>query len=142
MWTREAEDVTMVSQAQPRLMSQGEAAFLQKVTAMVRSHLGDADFTTEDAAAELGMSRMHLNRLLRRLTGQSTHDFLLSARLRSAGALLLARPLPIHVIAELVGFRSHPHFAKAFHQATGMRPSEYRRAHSRLRSSIPPQPAL
>lgn len=119
-------------------MTEGETVFLQKVSELVLSHLGDTDFTTGRAAAELGISRMHLNRLLGRLTGLSTHEYLLSARLRSARMLLLSRPLPVRVIAALVGFRSHAHFAKAFRRATGMRPTEYRKARSRLRSSLPP----
>jgi len=99
--------------------------FLDQFRDIVAHQQSNPDFTTEDAAASLGMSRMHLNRKLRVLTGQSTHDYILGKRLEDACALL-SQPLPIAFIATSVGFKSSSHFAKAFREKFGVTPSEYR----------------
>ena len=72
-------------------MTEGETVFLRKVSDLVLSHLEDTDFTTGRAAADLGISRMQLNRRLQALTGHSTHEVLRHPRLQKAARLLAAR---------------------------------------------------
>jgi transcriptional regulator GlxA family with amidase domain len=77
------------------------------------------------AASLLGMSRMHLNRKLRALTGQSTHEFIRTMRLETARDLL-QKHMPVECIAGSVGFRSSSHFEKVFRERFGAKPSTYR----------------
>ncbi len=105
--------------------SASDQEFLQRFRAMVSEHYSDPDFTTAAAAENVEMSRMHLNRKLRELTGQSTHEFIKTARLEAARTLL-SRPLPVAFIAHSVGFKSSSHFAGAFREMFGTSPSEYR----------------
>jgi AraC-like DNA-binding protein len=92
---------------------------------MAEEHLSDPLFTTSDAAEVLGMTRMHLSRKLRELTGQSTHEFIKAIRLEAARDLL-PKPLPVSFIAHLVGYKSNSHFAGAFRKRFGVPPSQYR----------------
>ena len=75
---------------------------------------------------------MHLNRKLRALTGQSTHEFIRTMRLETARDLL-QKHMPVEFIAGSVGFKSSSHFAKVFQQRFGAKPSTYRTMKSQAR---------
>ncbi len=99
--------------------------FLERFRTIVSEHYSDPAFTTAAAAGKVEMSRMHLNRKLRELTGQSTHEFIKTMRLEAARELL-PKPLPVAFIAHSVGFKSSSHFAGVFRSKFGVPPSEYR----------------
>ncbi len=101
--------------------------FLARVESTVEEHIADPCFTTAVAASCLAISRMHLNRRLRALTGQSTHEFIRSIRLNTAREILLQGTLPITVIAATVGFRSPSHFVEAFRERFGTTPARLRK---------------
>ncbi len=103
----------------------GDRVFLERFQELVKQHQAEPEFTTAEAAAQVGMSRMHLNRKLRVLTGQSTHDYIIGKRLEKARDLL-SGPLPIESIAQSVGFKSSSHFSQVFRQRFGATPSAYR----------------
>jgi AraC-like DNA-binding protein len=111
-----------------------DRVFLERFQELVNQHQAEPEFTTAEAAAQVGMSRMHLNRKLRALTGQSIHDYILGKRLERAHDLL-SGPLPIESIAKSVGFRSSSHFSQVFRQRFGTTPSAFR-----ARESWPRQP--
>jgi len=125
-------------QARKHPPSANDLEFLERFREIVARHHSDPGFTTAVAAASIGMSRMHLNRKLRALTGESTHEFIRAMRLEAA-LDLLPKPLPIESIAESVGFRSSSHFAKVFRQRFGTQPSTYRTQKSAGRDSIRPK---
>jgi AraC-like DNA-binding protein len=112
--------------------SDGE--FLEEFSFVVTHYCSDPEFTTAVAATILGMSRMHLNRRLRSLTGQATHECILERRIAIAKSLL-TQPLPVAFVAQSVGFKSVSHFSKTFRRSTGMPPSAYR-----AMRSLPRQP--
>jgi AraC-like DNA-binding protein len=99
--------------------------FLAQFRKTVEEHLPDGDFTTSAAAANVELSRMHLNRKLRALTGQSTHKFIQTARLEAARRML-SEQLPIGEVARAVGFKSTSHFSRVFRQRFGHPPSSLR----------------
>ena len=106
-------------------LSARDRMFLNEFHKIVTEQQSNPEFTTEVAAATAVMSRMHLNRKLRALTGQSTHDYILGQRLEKA-LNLLPGPLPIESIAQVVGFKSSSHFATVFRQKFGATPSAFR----------------
>ena len=81
-----------------------ERESLGRVNRVAEEHLADPLCTTADAAECLGLSRVHLNRKLRSLTGRSTHQLLQEMRLESARRILLSESLPVTAVAERVGF--------------------------------------
>ena len=99
--------------------------FLVQFELVLEEHGCELEFTTSIAAGKLGISRMHLNRRLRALTGKSTHALILERRLEVARTLL-TQPLPVGFVAMSVGFNSFSHFAKAFRRNFGMTPSCFR----------------
>ncbi len=99
--------------------------FLERFEQIVREHGCELEFTTSVAAKRLGISRMHLNRRLRALTGKSTHELILDRQMELARTLL-TQPLPVAYVALSVGFRSFSHFAKVFRKRFGVTPSAFR----------------
>jgi transcriptional regulator GlxA family with amidase domain len=105
----------------------GNKELLDSMRRLAEEHISDPRFTTSDAAESLGMSRMHLNRRLRSLTGQSTHQFIQEMRLESARTALVTQSLPVSAIAAEAGFKSVSQFTTAFRFRYGAPPAEYRR---------------
>ena len=114
------------------LYSRGDQQFLERFREVVRQHRADPEFTTATAASILGMSRMHLNRKLHALTGESTHEYIVGMRLEEARALLL-QPWPVAVVARSCGFKTSSHFARAFRDRFGDSPSGFRARQSLAR---------
>jgi AraC-like DNA-binding protein len=106
-------------------LSPEDKKFLERFQETVTMHQSESAFTTADAAAALGISRMHLNRKVHALTGLSTHEYIRQTRLEGA-RVLLSRQLPVAFIAKSFGFKSMSHFAKVFRKQFGVTPSAFR----------------
>ena len=102
-----------------------EEALLEQVRSAVEAHLGDRAFGVEVLASSLGMSRAHLHRKLRDLTGQTPSALIHTMRLERAGQLLAARAGTVTEVAYAVGFSSLSHFSKTFKDHFGVLPSAY-----------------
>jgi len=107
-----------------------DEAFLKKVITAVEAHIDDPDFEADDLARESAISRRHLNRKLRALTGQSVREFIRTIRLKRAAYLLQQNTGNVTEIAYEVGFQSIPHFAKVFREQFGLTPSQYLKKNS------------
>ena len=101
--------------------------FVQRIEDVIASHLADPDFDTRQVASAAGISRMHLNRKLRALTGQSTREFIRIIRLQHSLSLLRQKTYRVSDVARQVGFRSLSHFAKVFREQFGVTPSQYQK---------------
>ncbi|MCX7848257.1 MAG: AraC family transcriptional regulator [bacterium] len=80
-----------------------------------------------DLAKVAGVSAGHLNRLFMKDVGMRAHEWLLKLRMRYASELLHKTHLPIHHIAEQVGYDNAYTFSRAFKHVAGMAPVTYRR---------------
>jgi AraC-like DNA-binding protein/mannose-6-phosphate isomerase-like protein (cupin superfamily) len=89
----------------------------------------------ESLAAELKMSYSAFRRLFREQTGFSPRQFALEVTLRRAKDLLLHSQMPVHLIADELGFESVPYFSRFLKKKTGSSPSELRK------TERSPQPA-
>ncbi|MGD0111930.1 MAG: AraC family transcriptional regulator [Armatimonadota bacterium] len=83
-----------------------------------------------DAAAAVGYSPSYLSRTFSQRFGMSFSEHLRALRLGVAESLLSHSDLPVQEIARRVGYQYPWHFTRAFTQAMGMSPREYRRAHA------------
>ena len=112
---------------QPRDISitSADETFLNRALAVVEEHLADADFSVEQFADSMALSRVQLHRKLKAITDQSTSEFVRTIRLRRAAALLQAQAGNVAEIAEQVGFGNLSYFSKCFREQYHMTPSEY-----------------
>ncbi|GBF75166.1 AraC family transcriptional regulator [Paenibacillus sp. 598K] len=93
--------------------------------AFLRLHFREP-LTLEAAAREAGLSPNYFSTRFRQYTGVTYQHFLQNLRLQFAGSLLQTSTLPITEICFASGFRTLPHFERAFKQRYGVPPSKYR----------------
>ena len=105
--------------------SSADDVFLNRVRENVEQHIDDEDFGVEQLAEALGMSRVHLYRRLRPLTGQAPTEVILNVRLAWAADLLAKKSGGVNEVAYGVGFKSVSHFIKRFRHRYEMTPSAY-----------------
>ncbi len=98
--------------------------FMKKLHDVIRKNLGNSDFGVEEAASEIGLSRVQLYRKVKAMTGSSVVDILRKARLAKARHLLQTTKCSISEIAFEVGFSTPSYFTKCFKEEYGIKPGE------------------
>lgn len=99
--------------------------FMRKFMALLEESYPDSDFSIEKASNKLGLSRVHLYRKVKELTGVTPTDFLRNYRLKRAAALLREKDRNVNEVAYATGFSSPPYFSKCFKAAYTVTPTEY-----------------
>lgn len=102
-----------------------DALLAERLKDLIRRNIGQP-LTLGDMAADLNISRYHLQRTFKRITGVTPARYLHETRMEQAKKLLEQEDQPVKQIASRVGIRSLSHFAAAFQKATGHSPSKYR----------------
>lgn len=105
--------------------SSKDEQFLKRLLDVFEKHVAESDFSTEDFAIEIGMSRSNLHRKLRALTNQPAHEFLRNLRLKRAAQLLKKSVGTVSEVAYAVGFNNPSHFSNIFRRQFGYTPSEF-----------------
>lgn len=98
---------------------------ISKVTTVINEKLQDADFSVEDLAKEIGLSRMQLHRKLKSLVGQSTTKFINTIKINFARKMFDEGCDRVQEVMDAVGFNSYSHFNTVFKEMVGKTPSEY-----------------
>jgi len=111
--------------ATPELKGNNEI-LLNKIVTFIESHIDDSQLNVETLSEELSMSRAHLHRRLKELTGMSPSDFIRNVKVKLACDILRTTDIDVTQVAFSLGFSSQPHFSTTFKRFTGMTPSEYR----------------
>ncbi|GHT65094.1 hybrid sensor histidine kinase/response regulator [Bacteroidia bacterium] len=106
-------------------LKSADEALMERVLKMINENIANPDLSVEMLSAGVGLSRVHLHRKLKELTGQSTRDFVRNIRLKQAGELLRSKKLTISEVAYAVGFSSLSHFSNSFREFYGVTPKEY-----------------
>ncbi|WP_207420367.1 hybrid sensor histidine kinase/response regulator transcription factor [Desertivirga brevis] len=99
--------------------------FLQKVLDTINANLANDEFSVEDLGAAVFMSRSHLFRKLKAITGQTPIELIYQVRIKHSMDLLLQRKLSISEIAYEVGFKNPSSFTSSFKKQYGKSPKEY-----------------
>lgn len=98
---------------------------LKKAMEIMEQHLDDVEFSTEEFAREMCMSRSSLHLKMKALTGESTNDFIRKIRFNRACKLLKEGRYTVAEISVMVGFSTPSYFATSFKKYFGCLPSEY-----------------
>ncbi|UPQ79460.1 response regulator [Flavobacterium azooxidireducens] len=102
-----------------------EEKFIEKLQLILNKELANSEFSSDDFAASIGMSRMQLHRKLKSLLGVSTSEFLRNERLKASTELLKKGKANISEIAYSVGFNDVSYFSKCFKEMYHCTPTEY-----------------
>lgn len=125
---REQYSHTVVVQPNDIEIDADDAVFLNEAQAVVEAHMGDANFTVDFFADEMGLSRSQLTRKLNRIAGMSPGVLVRKMRLQRAAQLLRKKTGAgaVGEVARAVGFRDVDYFSKQFRKEFGVSPSAYR----------------
>jgi len=106
-------------------MQSSDEALMERIMNVVNANISNSDFNIEQLAKEVGLSRTHLFRKLKELTGISASEFIRNIRFKQASLLLKEKRMNISQIAYAVGFSNQTHFSTSFKKFYGVSPSEY-----------------
>ncbi len=98
---------------------------ISKVTTIINDKMQNSDFTVEELATEVGLSRMQLHRKLKSLVGQSTTKFINSIKINFARKMIDEGCDRVQEVMDAVGFNSYSHFNTVFKEIIGKSPSNY-----------------
>lgn len=103
-----------------------DTEFIELVMKHMQENLGNADYSVDDMAEAVNMSRSAFTRKLKALMGQSPLDILRDMRMRRAVILIDAGQLSITQVAYESGFNDPHYFGKCFKAFYQMTPSEWK----------------
>ncbi len=102
-------------------------ARIDRVLTHLADHL-DADLSVAELARIAHFSPYHFHRMFRAMTGESVAALVRRLRLETAGRALREHDGSVTDVALAAGYGSPEAFTRAFQQAFGAAPSDYRRA--------------
>ena len=122
---REKFDKQVILKPQEIELTSADAQLLTRIKQVLDNNLTDSHFNSKSFCEQVGLSRMHLHRKLKALTGRSTSEFLRTHRLKTAAKLLENGEANISEVGYAVGFNQPAYFSTAFKQHFGCSPSEF-----------------
>ena len=102
-----------------------DEALLKRAVAIVEKNMDNIEFSTDEFAREMNMSRSNLHLKLKAITGESTIDFIRKIRFNEASKLLKDGRYTVAEVSTMVGFNTPSYFATSFKKYFGCLPTEY-----------------
>jgi AraC-like DNA-binding protein len=106
-------------------ISQLDAQFLRKCSLIIENHMTESEYGVEQLGAEIGLSRVHVYRKVKHLTGLSVSEFIRNLKLKKAANMLTTSGKSVAEVAFETGFSSPSYFSKCFKDLFNLSPSEY-----------------
>ena len=122
-----ASDVVVISE---------DEKFIKNTLDCIENNITNPNFSVEELAKNLNLSRVSLYKKLLALTGKTPVDCIRTVRLKRAAQLLEKSKLSIANIGYEAGFNNAAYFAKVFREEFGMLPSEYIIKHRKENDNI------
>lgn len=102
-----------------------DEAFLKKIVEIMEAHLDESEFSVDDLARKMLVSRIQLYRKIKALTGDAPNALMRNIRLRKAAQLIKTGHFTISEVAYKTGFSDLKYFRERFKELFGKVPSEY-----------------
>lgn len=102
---------------------------LERVMTVINQNIANSSLSVDYLAEEVGISRVHLHRKMKELTGQTPHDFVRNIRLKQAANLLAEGDMNVAEVVYACGFGNAASFSTVFKKFYGMSPREYMQEH-------------
>ncbi|AUC16958.1 hypothetical protein BTO06_18185 [Tenacibaculum sp. SZ-18] len=102
-------------------------SFMSKAIQIIHKELDNDEFGVPDFAEKLNISRIHLFRKIKNLTGLPPNKFIRRIRLQKSKELLHNHKYTISEIAYQVGFKDPAYFTRVFKEEFKKSPSEFRK---------------
>ena len=111
--------------SEPEKVESIDDTFLRKFAEQIEAVYADPEYNVEKLSETLGLSRGHLHRKIKELTGTAPDEFLRTYRLNKATQLLRQNAYTVSEVAYRTGFSSPAYFSKCFKAVYGVTPTEY-----------------
>ncbi|HZK02783.1 MAG TPA: two-component regulator propeller domain-containing protein [Bacteroidaceae bacterium] len=106
-------------------LKSADTELMEQVIKVVNENMSNIDFSVDQLAELLNISRTHLNRKLKNITGLSSGRFIQNSRMNQAVKLFKENRVSISAAASAVGFSSQSHFSTTFKNFTGISPKDF-----------------
>ena len=111
--------------SEPEKVESIDDTFLRKFAEQIEAVYADPEYNVEKLSETLGLSRGHLHRKIKELTGTAPVEFLRTYRLNKATQLLRQNAYTVSEVAYRTGFSSPAYFSKCFKAVYGVTPTEH-----------------
>ena len=98
---------------------------LKRAVEVVKANMDNPEFSAEEFARNMNMSRSNLHLKLKGVTGESAIEFIRKIRFNEACRLLREGQYSISEISSMVGFNTPSYFSTVFKKYMGCLPTEY-----------------
>ena len=98
---------------------------MERIMKCINENISNSELDVSLICNEAGISRTHLHRKMKEMTGLTVHDFIQNIRMEQAVRLLTEQKINITQVAYTVGYSSQPSFSAAFRKHFGVSPTEY-----------------
>lgn len=104
-----------------------DSELLRQAIALIDKNLSNENYSVDEFASDMCMSRMTLYRKIFSISGQTPSDLIRSYRLDKAAKLLQSTNYSIPVISDRVGFSTPRYFSTCFKNKYGVLPKDFRK---------------
>ena len=112
-------------EANSMAMTKADEEFLQRVNALVADNMANPDFSLDDMASQLNMSRSSLSRKIKGLLDMTPGDYIRLERLKRAAQLLREGRYKVNEVCYMTGFNTPSYFTKVFQRQFGVLPKDF-----------------
>ncbi len=105
----------------------GNVSIVRRAKNLVRE-LYAQGISLGEVALKVNVTSEYLSAQFHRATGVTFSSYIRDYRLKKAKELLIGTNLKLHCVGEQVGYGDAKYFCRVFKEATGLNPSEYRKA--------------
>lgn len=99
--------------------------FLSKVNEIINTNISNEDFSIDQLAEQLFISRSGLFAKIKTLAGITPNDLIQLIRLKKAAEYLVKNEHRVNEVAYMVGFNNPSYFSKCFQKQFGLRPMDF-----------------
>lgn len=99
--------------------------YIQEALSFIEQNFQN-EITVEDIVASCNLNRSYFSKIFHDSIGKSPQEFLISYRMSKAAELLKVTELSIRDISNAVGYSNQLHFSRAFKNAYGLSPRQWR----------------
>jgi ligand-binding sensor domain-containing protein/signal transduction histidine kinase/CheY-like chemotaxis protein len=105
--------------------SKADETFVEKLNGVILKYIGDENFSVDQLADILNMSRSSLHRKIKGISHMTPNDYIRLVKLKKAVELLENGSYRVNEICYIVGFSSPSYFSKCFYKQFGVLPKDF-----------------
>jgi two-component system response regulator YesN len=122
------EYMRTIGEAVSNLLAEDSGYYIVKrAKEYTRQHYTDMDFSLEQVAEYVGVSKNHFSRVFHKVTGKKFWDYVTQLRMEKAKELLKQSNSSNYEICRAVGYESEFYFSRMFKRVVGVAAQQFRR---------------